>query len=283
MLRPVSRVQLTSGALHVESHGDPQGPLILCVHGLSANCRSFDRCVSHLVGAGRHVVTMDLRGRGHSEVTPPGSYGWDNHVRDLIELADRFDAHSFEVIGHSMGGFIGMVLAAAHPARCTRLVSLDALGVPEASALIPIARSVSRLGQTFPSTDAAVEYIRSGGVIAWDSFWDKYFDWEFEPVDDGVRIRTSLAAVTEDSVYATTQDIYQVWTRIECPVLVVRATRPMGPEGGLVVAAADAERFAATAAGRLVVDVDADHYTVLTEPAAIDAVTRFVGAAPPNG
>lgn len=226
---------------------------------------------------------MDLRGRGHSEVTPPGSYGWDSHVRDLVELADRFGAESFEVIGHSMGGFIGMVLAATHPARCRRLVSLDALGVPEPTALIPIARSVSRLSQTYPSAAAALEYFRSVGVVAWDEFWDKYFDWELEPVGDGVRIRTSLAAVSEDSTYATTQDIYQVWPRLECPVLVVRATRPMGPEGGLVVAAADAERFAAPARDARVVDVDADHYSVLTDPTAIEAVARFVAAEPHPG
>ena len=54
-----------------------------------------------------------------------GSYGWDSHVRDLLEIAD-LRADSFDVIGHSMGGFIGMSLAAQYPRRCSRLVLIDA-------------------------------------------------------------------------------------------------------------------------------------------------------------
>jgi 3-oxoadipate enol-lactonase len=272
-------IQLTSGALHVESNGDPLGHLILCVHGLSANCRSFDRFVPVLAGAGHHVVTMDLRGRGRSEITPPGSYGWDSHVRDVVEIAEHYGADSFDVIGHSMGGFIGMSLAAQYPRRCSRLVLIDALGVPEPSALVPIAKSISRLGRTYQSVPAVLSYMQAAGTIApWDEFWDRYFAWELEPVDDTVRIRTDLAAVSEDSAYASNYDIYGLWPRLICPVLLVRASRTMAPGGGLVVSRADAERFAAKARNATVLDVDADHYSILLSPPAISAVERFIGA-----
>src|ERR1700737_831714 len=143
-MAPAKRIQLTSGALHVESNGDPLGHLILCVHGLSANCRSFDRFVPVLAEAGHHIVTMDLRGRGRSEITPAGSYGWDSHVRDLLEIADIYGADSFDVIGHSMGGFIAMSLAARHPRRCGRLILVDAVGQPEPNALLSVTKSISR-------------------------------------------------------------------------------------------------------------------------------------------
>jgi pimeloyl-ACP methyl ester carboxylesterase len=273
------RIQLTSGVLHMESNGDPLGRLILCVHGLSANCRSFDRFVPVLAKAGHHVVTMDLRGRGRSEITPPGSYGWDNHVRDLLEIADLHGADSFDVIGHSMGGFIGMSLAAENPRRCARLVLIDAVGAPEPSALVPIAKSVSRLGRTYQSTAAVLAYMRAAGTISpWDEFWDSYFAWELEPVDDTVRIRTDSAAVQEDSAYPATYDVYGLWPRLRCPVLLVRATRPMSSDGGLVVSQADADRFAAEARDATVIDVDADHYSILICQPAISAVERFVGA-----
>jgi 3-oxoadipate enol-lactonase len=272
-----AEVQLTSGVLHVESHGDPLGRLILCVHGLSANCRSFDRFVPPLAGADHHVVAMDLRGRGHSEITPPGSYGWDSHVRDLLEIAELYRADSFDVIGHSMGGFIGMTLAAQQPRRCERLVLIDAVGAPEPSALVPIGRSVSRLGRTYPSWEALLSQIKAAGTIApWNEFWDSYFAWEIEPADDTVRIRTDLGAVSEDSAHAATQDIYDLWPRLRCPVLVVRARNPMAPDGGLVVSQADAERFAAQAYDATVVDVEADHYSILLNQPAINAIERFV-------
>ena len=273
------RIQLASGALHVESTGDPLGRLILCVHGLSANCRSFDRFVPVLAEAGHHVVTMDLRGRGRSEITELGSYGWDSHARDLLEIADLYGADSFVVIGHSMGGFIGMSLAAQYPRRCSSLVLIDAVGQPEPTALPPIAKSISRLGRTHPSASAALSAMQAAGTIdPWNEFWDNYFAWELEPFDDGVRIRTDLAAVGEDSADASTQDVYGLWPRLRCPVLLVRASRPMAPGGGLVVSRADAERFAAEAHDATVVDVDTDHYSILISPPAIIAVERFIGA-----
>jgi 3-oxoadipate enol-lactonase len=275
---PANRIQLTSGALHVESNGNPRGRLILCVHGLSANCRSFDRFVPVLAEAGYHVVTMDLRGRGRSEITPAGSYGWDSHVRDLLEIADLYSADSFDVIGHSMGGFIGMSLAAQYPRRCSRLVLVDAVGEPEPSALLSITKSISRLGRTYPSAPGVLSHMQAAGTIdPWDEFWDSYFSWELESVDDDVRIRTDLAAVGEDSAYASTHDVYGLWPRLRCPVLLVRASRPMAPAGGVVVSRADAERFACQARHATVVDVDADHYSILISPPAISAVKRFVG------
>jgi pimeloyl-ACP methyl ester carboxylesterase len=276
-----TRIPLTSGVVHVESNGDLLGRLILCVHGLSANCRSFDRLVPALAAAGHHIVAMDLRGRGHSEITPAGTYGWDSHVRDVLEIADFFGADSFDLVGHSMGGFIGMTLAAQHRQRCRRLVLIDALGVPEPSALIPIAQSVSRLGRTYPSAAAALAYLRdSGSISPWNEFWDNYIEWELEPAADStVRIRTDLTAVREDSADAAKHDLYALWPRIRCPVLLVRAATPLGSGGGLVVAAHDAERFAAEFDNTTVVDLEVDHYTILVAPAAVDSIEQFIGAS----
>lgn len=111
-----------------------------------------------------------------------------------------------------MGGFIGMTMAAHHRRRCTRLVLIDALGVPEPSALVPIGKSVSRLGRTYPSTADALSYVRSSGTIApWNAFWDNYIEWELEPVgESAVRIRTDLAAVSEDSAEAAEHDVYSL-------------------------------------------------------------------------
>jgi len=280
-LNTVTRIPLESGVVHVESNGDPLDPLTLCVHGLSANCRSFDRLVPVLAAAGHHIVTMDLRGRGHSEITPPGTYGWDSHVRDLLEIGDFFRAESFDLVGHSMGGFISMTLAAQYPQRCRRLVLIDALGAPEPSALIPIAKSVSRLGRTYPSAADAMAYVRNAGTIApWNEFWDNYIEWEIETVGDTTaRIRTDLAAVTEDSADAAEHDLYALWPRIRCPILLLRANRPMVPDGGLVVSARDAERFAAEIPNATVVELDADHYTVLVDPIAVEAIERFLRVA----
>ena len=62
-------------------------PLLLCVHGLSTNLCGFTSLAEHLAGPHRQVVAIDLRGRGRSEVTPPGTYGLDSHARDVVDVA----------------------------------------------------------------------------------------------------------------------------------------------------------------------------------------------------
>ena len=63
-----------------------EGKAILCIHGLTANCRCWDLLASGL--APRHrVVALDLRGRGHSEA-PPSGYSLAHHVRDILALLD---------------------------------------------------------------------------------------------------------------------------------------------------------------------------------------------------
>ncbi len=178
-----------------------------------------------------------------------------------------------------MGGFIGMSLAAQYPRRCGRLILVDAVGEPEPSALRSVTKSTSRLGRTYPSAPDVLSRMHAVGTInPWDDFWDSYFAWEMESVDDNVRIRTDLAAVSEDSAYASTHDVYGLWPQLRCPVLLVRASRPMAPAGGLVVSQADAERFADEARHATVIDVDANHYSILISPLAISAIERFVGA-----
>jgi hypothetical protein len=55
-------------------------------------------------------------------------------------------------------------------------------------------------------------------------------------------------------------------------------TTPVEPGGGLIVSAQDAERFAALDPTAIIVEVDSDHYTVLLDPIAIDAIESFLRA-----
>ena len=57
------------------------------------------------------LVAIDLRGRGRSEVTGAGTYGWRNHARDVLGVADAVGAPSFAIIGQSSGAAIAMTCA----------------------------------------------------------------------------------------------------------------------------------------------------------------------------
>ena len=273
-------LQVPSGRLHAQRFGAPDAPLALCVPGLSANMKEFDFLAERIAGDSLQVVALDLRGRGKSDVTPAGSYGWPSHARDVFAAADALEAGTFTLIGHSMGGLVAMAAAGQNADRLERVVLIDIAGEPDESSLGPIAMSVNRLGTVYPSTEIYVEAVKKLGLIdPWSEYWDRYFRYELEPVEGGVRARSDKEAVLEDSAYGSAHEIYPYWPRLTMPVLLVYATREIMPGLGRIVRAADRERFERDVPGSTVADVHANHYTVVTSDSTVSAIQRFLGLA----
>jgi pimeloyl-ACP methyl ester carboxylesterase len=278
-------LHLQSGRMHAKRYGSPDAPLVLAIPGLSANLMSFEFLAEHLDPDAVQLVGVDLRGRGLSEVTAPGTYGWVNHASDVIEVADRLGAESFSLIGHSMGAAVAMAATAQARDRIGRLVLVDLCGVPEPSSAAPIAASVARLGAVSPSAEAYLAQIKGNGVIEpWNDYWERYFRYELQPVDGGgVAARTSRAAVMEDAVFGSGAfafgdhaGVYGLWPSLTMPVLLLRATREMVPGTGFILAQRDRDRFLETVIGATAVDVDANHYTIATSEVAANAIARFL-------
>ncbi|HEY8201965.1 MAG TPA: alpha/beta fold hydrolase [Actinomycetota bacterium] len=276
-------LHLTSGRVHAARLGG-QGPLVVCLPGLSANLRSFDVIGRRLADGGFHVVVLDLRGRGRSETTPPGTYGWPAHAADAAEVAQRLGARSMHLVGWSMGAFVAMQLATMEPQLLDKVVLLDACGATSERAEALIRLVIERLGVVHPSFRQYVELVRQTGAITpWDPLWERYFAYELEPAEGGVRARTSRGAVTEDFEYGTSHDPRRLWPGLTMPALLVRAARPLVPRGPFIVSARDRDAFARGVPQATVVEVDANHYGVITHPGTADAIVEFLAGEPPRG
>ncbi|MBL8602421.1 MAG: alpha/beta hydrolase [Myxococcales bacterium] len=268
------KLELRSGLVRGWRFGPDDGDLVVCVHGLSANARSFDLIAGALGAAGHAVVAIDLRGRGWSSITGLGSYGWGNHARDVQEVATQLGRQQFGYIGHSMGAFIGMELARQAGGRLSRVGLIDALGVPEPASLVPIMAAVQRLGNSHPSADAYVARVKSLGTITpWSPVWETHYRYDLIEVDGGVRPRTDRGAVLEDMTYGSTQFPRLLWPAMKMPTLVVRAAVPLG--AGFIISPSDYNDFLATTPSARGVNVNANHYGIMTSPEAVDALTGF--------
>jgi pimeloyl-ACP methyl ester carboxylesterase len=271
-------LELPSGRLHAQRFGSPEAPLALCIPGLSANLKSFDFMCERIAGDRLQAVALDLRGRGNSEVTGAGTYGWANHAHDVFAAADALGANRFSIIGHSMGGAVAMAAAAQDAARLERVVLIDFCGAPDPASLVPISVSVNRLGTVYPSTEFYIDAVKSLGLIdPWSGYWDRYFRYELETVEGGVRSRTNKEAVLEDYAYGGTQEADALWRSLTMPVLLLRATREIMPGMGYIVTDVDRSRFPREVPAASVVDVDANHYTVVTSDGSVAATRRFFG------
>lgn len=119
--------------LHHVEWGDPDAPVVVCLHGVNAHARRFRRLGERLAPRFR-VVAVDLRGHGKSTWEPP----WDleTHLDDLQDTLRALGIGAADWIGHSFGGRILLELVADRPEIVRRAVLLDpAVWVPPHVAL----------------------------------------------------------------------------------------------------------------------------------------------------
>ncbi|MFT7840278.1 3-oxoadipate enol-lactonase [Saccharothrix sp. BKS2] len=107
--------------VHHAEHGPPDGPAVVLSGSLGSDLTMWDPQVGPLVAAGFRVVRYDHRGHGASPV-PPGPYRLADLAGDATALLDRLGVRRAHWVGLSLGGMVGMWLAAHRPERVGRLV-----------------------------------------------------------------------------------------------------------------------------------------------------------------
>lgn len=270
------RFHLRSGEVAAEVSGSRDGRLVIGIPGLSGNLRSFDVIFAALDAAKHRLLAYDPRGRGRSEKTPPGTYGWPSHAQDVIEMADQLGAETFDVVGWSMGTWIAMVVCELAPGRVGRLVLIDGGGLPDAAATAPVYAGLERLGTTYPSREAFFELAKKLPMYTPWPPWQRLFDYELEDVEGGVRARTSKDAPWEDEAYRKTQDPYALWAAVTMPSLLVRAAHEILPGMGYILNPADAERFVREVPNSRLVEIDTNHYAIGMQEETARAIADFL-------
>lgn len=272
-----AELHVASGCMAARRWGTPGGALTICVPGLSQDDRSFAVIGSRLARPDRQVVALALRGRGRSDATPPGTYGWPAHARDVVDCAAQLGYDRFDYIGWSFGGLVGLQLARDFPGAMRRAVLVDVVGVPDASSLAPITAGLERLGTTYPTEASYVDAVlASGAMDTAREVWREYLSGDLEPCPGGFRPRTDQAAVVEDARYGAGQDPYSFWPALTMPVLLVRAAEPILPGLGFIVTESDRDRFVREVPGARVAEIPANHYCVGMQTVAADAIGAFL-------
>jgi pimeloyl-ACP methyl ester carboxylesterase len=267
---------LSSGTVHAARWGAPTAPLTLCVHGLSANFHAFDFMAERLAGPDRQVVAIDLRGRGRSDVTPPGTYGLAAHAEDVLEAATALGADRFDHIGWSLGALIGITAAGVAAERLRTLTLIDHCGREDPAAYAAVRKALDRLDAVVDRPEDYVGRIRDAGMVApWNEYWARVYTYELGPLGDRFTPRTDKAACLEDLDSPDRDRVRDGWSKITMPALLVRATVPLN--GADVVPAADRDALRATASDLRVTEVAANHFGVMTDPGTATAVAALLG------
>jgi pimeloyl-ACP methyl ester carboxylesterase len=219
--------------MHYAEWGARDNPrIVICVHGLSRNCRDFDTLAQTLENDFR-VVCPDIVGRGKSDWLPnKAGYVNAQYAADMTTLIARLTAPSNHSpreilwVGTSMGGIIGMLLASLPNTPIRRMVLNDVGGVVPRAA---IARIVAYLGKdprfaTFKELEACVRAISQSFGPLTDAQWahltlhnsTQHADgqWGFN-YDPGI-------ALPFHGVELADVPLWQHYDAITCPTLLLR-------------------------------------------------------------
>ena len=211
--------------------GDPENERVLvCVHGLTRCARDFDTIASTLSGHYR-VVCPDVAGRGDSDWLPdPMLYQLPQYVGDMVTLIARLDVESVRWLGTSMGGLIGMALAAQPGTPVRTLVINDAGPVVSKVSLERIATYVG-MAPVFPDVATAERYFR-----AVHATFGPHTDaeWRFltevalrKAAGGGLRLHydPKIAEPFRASMPEKDMELWPLWDAIRCPTLVLRGAQ----------------------------------------------------------
>lgn len=119
-------VEANGVKLHYLDYGTAGRRAMLCIHGGAAHAHWFD-FVAPGFTPDHHVYALDLRGHGDSARADPQTYSWKTYAEDINAFVEKLDLRDFVLVGHSMGGMVSLVYAAAHPGRIGRLVVVDTI------------------------------------------------------------------------------------------------------------------------------------------------------------
>jgi len=247
-----------SASLHISEYGDRDAPALLLANSLGTTSMMWSAQIPTLARH-FHVVAFDHRGHGSSD-SPPGPWSIEDFGADVIALLDQFGLDSAAFAGVSLGGMVGMWLAANAPERIDRLVLICTsahLAAPD-------------------YWRARAETVRAKGVAAIvDAVVDRWFTPAFArrcpPV---VQIYKEMFAQSPTDGYAACceavgrLDLRADLARIAAPTMVITGADDLAipPEHGIAIAKAIAGSSYVTLA-------DAAHLANVEQP---EAATRLM-------
>jgi pimeloyl-ACP methyl ester carboxylesterase len=255
--------------------------VVVCAHGLTRNSRDFDVLAMRLAQRGLRVLALDFPGRGQSEwVTPATDYATPLYLAAASAVVARSGARAVDWIGTSLGGHVGMEMAARPGSPIRRLV-LNDFGARVAGVALQRIGAYLRMKRRFASIDELEAHLRSihapFGHLS-DAQWRHMAQHSAVLTAEGYFRQHYDPAIGRAFAWPLMVDIslWDVWDRVACPVLVLR-----GEDSDLLHASTVREMQRRGVAGRngLVRSVevrDVGHAPALMSDSQISLIEEFL-------
>lgn len=260
--------------------GEAANPRVLiCVHGLMRQGRDFDTLARTMVDHYR-VVCPDVVGRGRSDwLSDPMGYDLPLYVANMVTLLARLNAQTVHWVGTSMGGLIGLGVAALQGTPLSKLVLNDVGPRIDPAGIARIGSYVGR-PQRWRTLDEAADALwaisSSFGPHTREQ-WLALTEPQLERDGDALRPRSDPAiavpfkAITPPMAAAGEAALWQAYDQVSCPTLLLR-----GAQSDLLSHATAQEMASRGPRARLVEFAGVGHAPTLVQPEQVQAVREFL-------
>lgn len=261
--------------------GAPDNPQVLiCVHGLTRVSDDFDTIARELSSHYR-VICPDVVGRGRSGwFSQPQNYQIPQYVSDMVTLIAALRAPQVSYLGTSMGGLIGLVLAALRNSPIKKLIINDVGPALNAEALLRISKYVGE-PLRFATFEGGATYIRSISQTFGkhtEPEWHKFCSDVLRQDLDGMWIRhydlnlgIPMQGTTPEQAEAGQRLLWATYDAITCPTLLLR-----GENSDLLRKETALEMTQRGPKARLVEFADVGHAPTLVHADQIAPVKNFL-------
>ena len=271
MLEPVM-IKVKGEGVDIQlAEWEGKGKSILCIHGITANCRCWD-VLAQALSKDHRVLAMDLRGRGLSD-KPPTGYSIETHCNDIKALIKNLGLNKAVLMGHSLGAFIAIVFAATYPEMVDRLILVDGGGKLSEEQMnkvfAGIKPSLDRLGKVFPSFETYLDMMKQAPFLRqWSDALDTYYRYEVEDVaGGGIRSRIKPEHIQEEAMNLRKVDVSESYNRLSCPVLILRASEGLLADDDILLPEEVLERMLREIPDARSFEVEGtNHYTIMFQP-----------------
>lgn len=248
--------------------------LLLCVHGHTRQGRDFKK-LAEFIAAKFHTIGFDLAGHGKSGwLADKTDYSFETSMRHIDGLMDYRGISQIDWIGTFTGGILGMMFAARENSPVRRLI-LNDIGPFVSNAAIE--QFISRIGSdvVLKNLESAITYFKdayfANGIIDeadWSDFITRSINRE---VDGSYSLHYDPAILDELNTISGDLDLWDVYEKIECPVLVLR-----GKHSNMLSEGTAARMRQTGPKAQLIEFENCGHAPALTDPDQLTAISDWL-------
>jgi pimeloyl-ACP methyl ester carboxylesterase len=201
--------------------------VVVCVHGLTRNKHDFDYLAPRLAHRGLRVIALDLPGRGESEWVPaPADYATPLYLAAVAAVIARSGVKAVDYVGTSLGGHVGMEMAAL-PGNPIRRLVLNDFGARVGGVALQRIGSYLRMKRRFATIEELEAHLRSihapFGHLT-DAQWRHMAEHSAVKTEEGDYRQHYDPAIGRAFSWPLMVDIslWDVWDKVSCPVMILR-------------------------------------------------------------